>query len=194
MEFALDPILNSASWNSLGIPIRTFATWNSNSGSQNLLQGSNLLNPCLKYPTNPTPYIQIRIFSTWNSKSGSQNQVQGSNLLNPCLKYPTPPQAFSGLLALTFSPAENAPPWIFGTGYFSNWSELIRIGKSFSELIRICKILEPFASSWSPNFPIQFSEIRSPALLVKHSPGDVFQIEYDRMKPNLYVLHTLHTL
>ena len=63
--------------------------------------------------------------------------LQGSNLLNPCLKYPTPPQAFSGLLALTFSPAENAPPWIFGTCYFSNWSELIRIGKNLSELNRI---------------------------------------------------------
>ena len=133
-----NPIGGFATWNSPKIPSRTFATWNPNSGSQNLLQGSNLLNPCLKYPTTPTPYIQIRTFATWNSNSGSQNQVQGSNLFNPCLKYPTPPPGFSGLLALTFSLAENEPPWIFGTCYFSNWSELIRIEKKLSELIRVC--------------------------------------------------------
>ena len=94
LEFARDPIRSFATWNSPGIPIRTFATWNSNSGSRNLLQGGNLLNPCLKYPTTPTPCIQIRTFATWNSNSGSQIQVQGSNLLNPCLKSPTrPPHA-----------------------------------------------------------------------------------------------------
>ena len=85
------PIRVFATWSSPGIPIRTCATWNSDSGSHNLLQGSNLLNPCLKYPTNPTPYIQTRTFATWNSNSGSRNQIQVSNLLNPCLKYPTLP-------------------------------------------------------------------------------------------------------
>ena len=48
--------------------------------------------------------------------------------------------------------------------------KLVRISQKLKEfvtidqnLLEICKILELFARSWSPNFPLQFSEIRSPA-------------------------------
>ena len=40
----------------------------------------------------------------------------------------------------------------------------VRLGVVLLALVRSCKILELFARSWTPNFPRQFSETRSPGL------------------------------
>ena len=124
----MDIILHIVLGQITGIPIRVFATWNSPGTRFGVLRpgirlGSQfgLLRPGIRIPGRKTKFKAAICL------------ILASNA--------PPPQAFSGLLALTFSPAENAPPWIFGTCYFSNWSELIGIEKNLSAFMRICQNL-----------------------------------------------------